>query len=150
MKIKYIEQLKFSLTGRSVPVIRVSELDDTGKVGTIHNVGMVKDRANSLVNTWDEKGWEKQKDTRPVALIDPKGNTALAWIVSEDGRTVNLYTQPTAFPRREVVIGHAATMDDIADSMDLGKSMRNLVIGLIIGVMLGWLIIGPMLNTVMS
>jgi hypothetical protein len=74
----------------------------------------------------------------------------MAWIVSENGETVNLYTKPCDFPKREEVIGHAATMDDIADSMDLGKSMRNMLIGLVIGVFIGWLVIGPVFNQILS
>lgn len=140
MKIKFIEQWKFRLTGRSVPTMRVSEVEDTGRVGTLMDIGTCKDRPNSIVNTWDEKGWEKLKGTMPITFIDGKGNPEMRWIVSSEGHTVNLYTSPDNYPDREEIIGHAATMDDIADSMDLGKSMRNILIGGILSAPVWWII----------
>ncbi len=140
MRIKFIEQLKFRLAGRSVPVMRASEINWIGRVGTLTNVGDCKDRPNSLVNTWDSKGWEKVKETQPIIVIDQKGNPTQTWIVSEDGNTVNLYTKPVDFPKREEVVGRAATMDDIADAMDLGRSMRNVLIGIIVGAPVWWIV----------
>jgi hypothetical protein len=61
-------------------------------------------------------------------------------VVSAAGRTCDLYAAPYYSgkrPDREDVIGKAATMDDIADAMDLGKSMKNLGIGLIIVLLVG-------------
>lgn len=150
MKIKFIEQWKFRLIGRSVPVMRVSDIDKEGRVHTLMDVGTCKDRPNSIVNTYDEKGWEKAPDSMPVIFLSSKGTPEQRWIVSESGETVNLYTKPVTFPNLEEVIGHAATMDDIADSMDLGKSMRNLLIGMFIGIGLGAFIIGPMLTKMLS
>lgn len=151
MRIKFVEQLKFKLSGRSVPVLRVSEVDSTtGRIRTIQDVGACKDRPNSIISTWDEKGWEKSAGANPITKLDAKGNAELCWIVSQRGQTVNLYTQPWAGPSNEEIIGRASTADDIASAMDLGKSMRNMLIGLLIGILLGWLIIGPMVTTVMS
>jgi hypothetical protein len=151
MRLKLIEQLKFKLAGRSVPVVRVSEVDiESGLIRTLQDVGTCKDRSNSIISTWDEKGWEKEKGTYPITKLDAKGNAEMCWIVSQRGQTCNLYTKPWKGPALEQVLGRAATADDIADAMDLGRSMRNMMIGLIIGVMLGWLIIGPMINTVLS
>jgi hypothetical protein len=107
-------------------------------------------RANSIVNTWDAKGYEIVKDAKKITLINEKGISQNAYVVSDAGITINLYTQPSAFPNREDVIGKAATMDDIADAMDLNKSLKNIVIGLIIGCGIGALILGPMLTTVLS
>lgn len=154
MRLKFIEQWKFKLSGRSVPVMKVSDIGPDGKVLSLQDLGLIKLRPNSLINTWDEKGYEIERDTPGyITRIDEKGIPKDARIVSSAGHTVDLYVHPyykNPAPNREDVIGHAATMDDIADSMDLGKSMRNLVIGIIIGIMLGWLIIGPMINTMLS
>lgn len=149
--MRIIEQIKFRFSGRSVPVYRVSEVDQTtGLVKTFQDLGDLKDRPNSLINLWDEKGYEKTKDAMPITHLDSKGNAKLAWVVSARGQTVNLYTQPWQGPCNEEIIGRASTADDIAAAMDLGRSMRNMAIGLIIGIMMGWLIIGPMLNKILS
>jgi hypothetical protein len=150
MRIKTLEKLKFKLSGRSVPVIKMLDIQVDGQIRGIQFLGEVKDRPNSLISTWDEKGWEKDRDSQMVTLIGESGVKTIAHVVSEFGNTINLYTHPVQNPRLEDVIGHAATMDDIADSMDLGKSMRNLLIGALIGVGLGAFIIGPMLTKMLS
>lgn len=150
MKLKIIEQLKFKLSGKSMPVIRVSEIDqDTGLIRTLHNAGTMKDRPNSLINTWDTKGYEKKKDTNPITRLNEKGISELVWVVSERGETVNLYTRPWLGPAWEDVIGKAATADDISESMDLNKSMRNLFIGILIGIGI-WMVMGPIFGAMMS
>jgi len=153
MRIKFIERIKFSLTGRSVPVVKVADIGPDGKVLSLQMLGPVKDRPNSLITSWDEKGWEKDNDSPGyLNLIDEKGTTALSRVVSCAGRTTDLYVHPyfrNPAPDREDVIGHAAMMDDIADSMDLGKSFRNIAIGIIIGAPVWWIvfqIVGAMMK----
>jgi hypothetical protein len=150
MKIKFIEQWKFSLLGRSVPVVKCEDIDKEGRVYTLHLLGRAKRRANSLITTWDSKGWEIDKTAGKIAYIDEKGVEQYAFVVSEEGRTTRLYTKPVTFPNLEDVIGKAATMDDITEAMDLGKSMRNLVIGLLIGAGLGAFILAPILQGIMK
>lgn len=150
MRIKTLEKLKFKLSGRSVPVVKVSDVTNEGQIRTIHLLGELKDRPNSIINTWDEKGWEKQPDSDMITLVQENGLKSLAHIVSESGKTVNIYTVKGTNPNREDVIGHAATMDDIADSMDLGKSMKNMAIGLLIGIPLGVFVFAPMLTKMAS
>jgi hypothetical protein len=153
MRFALIERAKFALAGRSVTAIKVADSDEEGKVLSLQMLGAVKDRPNSLVNTWDEKGWEKDKDSPGyLTLIDEKGNAILSRIVCHSGRTVDLYIHPffkNPSPNREDVIGHAATMDDIADSMDLGRSMRNIAIGAILSAPIWWIVftaLGSMLK----
>jgi len=146
MKIKFIEQWKFRLMGRAVPVVKCEDIDKEGRIYTIHYLGTVKKRANSLIATWDSKGWEIDKSAGKIAFIDEKGNEQYAYVVTEEGKSTSLYTRPISFPNLEDVIGKAATMDDIADAMDLGKSMRNIVIGLIIGVGIGVVFVSPILG----
>jgi hypothetical protein len=145
MRFATIERLKFSLGGRSVPVVKVADSNEEGKVLSLQMLGAIKDRPNSLVSTWDEKGYEKdQSSPGYLNLIDEKGTCVSARLVSHAGRTVDLYVHPffrNASPNREDIIGHAATMDDIADSMDLGHSYRNIAIGAILSGPIWWLII---------
>ena len=140
MKIKIIEQLKFKMIGRSIPVINCMDVEETGKIHTLHIVGNCRSRDNSILRTWDGVGWEKSKDTTPIRVIDEKGNESFSVITSESGETVNLYTKPSAYPNRSEIIGRAATMDDIAEAMDLGKSMRNIFIGIIFGAPVWWIV----------
>ena len=146
MRIKFIEQWKFKLQGRSVPVVKAEDITDNGIICTLHLLGNCKKRANSIISTWDSKGWEIDKYSSQITLIDEQGIPKSAYVVSESGKTINLYTTPALNPNLEDVIGHAATMDDIADAMDLQKSMRNLVIGMIFGIGLGAFIIGPIIT----
>jgi hypothetical protein len=150
MKIKFIEQWRFRLAGRSVPVLKAEDITNEGLIYTLHLVGDVKKRANSLINTWDAKGWEIQKDSEQITIIDEKGIGKICYVVSDAGRTINLYTKPWQYPNHEDTIGRAAMMDDITDSMDLNKSMRNMVIGLIFGIGLGSFIIGPIITGMLS
>ena len=151
--MKIIEQIKFKLSGKSVPAIKVADVDSNGRVGTLQDVGPVKDRPNSLVDGYYEKGWEKSPGVAPVTFVDQKGNKDMRWIVSESGRTVNLFVDPYLqehAPSREDVIGRAATMDDLAEAMDLGRSMKNLMLGLLLGVGIGCFILAPALSKVLS
>lgn len=157
MKLKIIEQWKFKLTGKAIPAVHVSDVEpETGRVRTLRLMGSIKERANSLVDSFDVKGWEKAGS--PINFIDAKGIQTIAYVCGESGRTEDLYIKQrreaggngNLYPNVEGVIGAAATMDDIADSMDLGKSMRNLLIGIVIGIFMGALIIGPMFSTILS
>jgi hypothetical protein len=143
MKIKFIEQWKFKMFGRSVPAVRAGEITDKGLIGSLELIGPVKKRANSLIKTWDSKGWEIDKYSQQITLINEKGISERAVVVSESGKTINLYTEPKQTPNLEEVIGYAATMDDIAESMDMGKSIRNILIGLVFGILVGMFVLGP-------
>jgi len=141
MAIKAIERFKFKMFGRSVPVVHACDIDDTGKVRTLQLAGDMKDRPNSIIKTWDSKGWEKTPDAGMITLLDEKGSGRMAYVVSEYGRTVNLYTEPRCTrPDLEDIIGRAATMDDIAEAMDLGKSMRNILLGGLIAAPVWWIV----------
>jgi hypothetical protein len=150
MAIKFIEKWKFKLSGRSVPVVKCEDIDRDGRIYTLHLLGMARRRANSLVTTWDSKGWEIDKSAGKVSLIDEKGIEQYAFLVTEEGRTTRIYTKPVTSPNLEEVIGKAATMDDIAEAMDLGKSMKNTIIGLLIGMGIGAFILAPMLQVMLK
>ena len=150
MRIKFIEKLRFKLSGRGVPVLKVEDVDSLGTVKTLHFLGTVKKRANSLVSTWDQKGWEIDRAYPMIRYIDERGIESQIYVVSESGRTCGLFTQPSAFPNREDIIGKASTMDDVSESMDLGKSVKNLVIGAAIGIFVGWLFVAPAFQVALS
>ena len=150
MAFKFIEQWKFKLQGRAVPVVKCEDVDNTGRVYTLHLVGKVKDRANSLQSTWDGKAWEKDPAFSKITLIDEKGIETYPYVVSKSGKTCGLYTEPTAFPNREDVLGQWSMMDDITEAMNLNKSMRFIVIGLIVGMGIGTFILGPMLTAMLK
>jgi hypothetical protein len=132
MRIKFIEQWKFKLSGRAVPVIKVEDIDASGRITTLHWLGHCKKRANSIISTWDAKGWEIDPDYGSIRYIDANGIESLVYIVSESGKTAPLATEINKFPNHEDTIGKAATIDDAADAFDLGKSSKNFIIGALI------------------
>lgn len=150
MAIKFIEQWRFKLMGRAVPVVKLEDIDREGRVYTLHFLGPVRRRANSLISTWDQKGWEIDRSMGKIAFIDERGIEKYAYVVTESGKTAGIYTQPVAYPNLEDVIGKSATMDDISDAMDLGKSSRNLIIGILVGCGIGAFILAPIIQGMLS
>lgn len=143
---KYIEQLKFKVTGVSIFAVHVSDIEKTGgKINTLRIIGECKNRPNSIIETWNTTGWEKNGQGM-INFIDESGLKKFAILVSESGETTNIYTEPRDLPNLERVIGPAATIDDISEAMDMNRSMKYIFIGGFIGTLLGWLIVGPLLN----
>jgi hypothetical protein len=140
MRIKFIEQWKFKLMGRAVPVMKVEDIDAEGRITTLHFLGSCKKRANSIISTWDATGWEIDPKHGPIRYIDEKGIENHIYIVSESGNTAPLMTYRGTFSNREEIIGRAATMDDVAEAMDLGKSIRNIIIGGLLSAPVWWII----------
>jgi hypothetical protein len=140
MRIKFIEQMMFKIRGRSVPVIEALDISDTGRVGALHLIGELGKRDSSIVNTWDEKTYEIDRNARPIPVLDAKGIVTNTYIISETGKTINLYTEPRDTPNAASILGRFSMADDIADNMVLGKSLKNLVIGIIVGAPLWWFI----------
>ena len=150
MRLKFIERIKFRLMGRSVPVIRMTDLGENGKINTIHFMGELKARSNSLINTWDDLGYEITDGEGFITLVGEDGIPKGEYVVTPQGRTANIYVQPFKGAAWEQTIGRRASADDIADSLDMGRSMRNLVIGMIIGMAVYAGLIGPMLSAVLQ
>ena len=153
MKIKnFIKSWQFKLRGRVVPVIVANDIGTKGKIGSLMIMGNLGKRDNSIVNAWDEKGYEIDRDCMAIPVISEKGIVANTFIVSEKGKTINLYTEPvpTTYPNWASLLGKLFMADDIADNMTLGKSMRNTVVGILVGIALGVFIFAPMFQQVMS
>jgi hypothetical protein len=151
MRIKFIEKLKFRISGRSVPVVKCMDIDENGRINSIHLLGACKDNDNTIHSTWDDKGWEKDPKTGgPILLIDEKGIKTLAYVVSESGTTVGLYTNRRDRPNSEDTIGKMLSWDVLTMAMDMGKSFRNILIGMVLGIGIGTFFLGPLLSAVMS
>ena len=150
MKIKAIEQMRYKLSGRAVPVVKLEDIDAEGRVYTLHLLGTAKRRANSIQTPWDQKTWEIGRDAGKISLIDEKGNDTMAYLVTEEGTTTKLYTKPITYHAVEDILVRASTMDDLAEAMDLGKSPRNMLIGLLLGIGIGAFVLGPMITTILS
>jgi len=150
MRIKFIEKWRFKLMGRAVPVMKCEDVDFAGRVTTLHYLGNVKKRPNSLVSTWDNKGWEIDPEYGPIRYIDERGLESYIYVVSEAGKTCPLHTRMTAFPNLEDVIGKGATCDDIGEAMDYKPSMSSKFLFLIVGLGIGAVFLGPMLQAVLS
>jgi hypothetical protein len=133
----FIEKWKMKLFGRGVQTFSVEEIDEHGRVLVFRSAGKQKRRDNSIIETWDAKGSEIH--AQPVNFITDDHIIEPAYIV-QGGETIDLFIRKSIFPNRESIVGKGATMDDIADSMDLGKSMKNIVIGGILSAPVWWMI----------
>jgi hypothetical protein len=149
MRIKFFEQLKFRLIGRAVPVVHAADIDAEGKINSLEMKGDLKKRDNSILATWNAKGFEIDPECGMISLTNEKGMTVQAYVTSEQGKTITLYTRPRAYPNVEDIIGRGAMMDDIADAMDIGKSMKNYLIGMVIGIIL-WMFLGPLFGAMLK
>lgn len=125
------------LFGRGVQTFKIDEIDENGRVLTLRDAGKNKRRANSIIETWDAKGAEIQAPA--VNFITSDSLTQPAYI-AQGGETVSLYVVKPKYPNREEIIGKAATLDDIADAMDLNKSMKHMLIGGIFSAPVWWFI----------
>ena len=142
----FIEKWKMKLLGRGVRAFNVEEIDEHGRVLVLRDVGKKKRRANSLVETWDGKADEIH--AQPVNFITDDHTYEPAYIC-QGGSTIELFIRPSIFPNREEILGRSATLDDIADAMDLNKSMKYLVLGALFSAPVWWLIfqmIGAMMR----
>lgn len=150
-KIKFIESWKFKIRGRVVPVIVAQDIAENGKIGSLHLKGELGKRDNSLVDAWDEKGYEIDKNAMAIPVLNEKGLALNTFIVSESGKTINLYTDPRPpnYPNWSTTLGKFFMADDVADNLTLGKSMKNILIGLIIGSLIGVFVLAPVLQAVM-
>jgi hypothetical protein len=123
-----------------------------GKIGSLFLAGKLGKRDNSLVNAWDEKGYEINRNAMAIPVTDEKGLVSNTFIVSDAGQTINLYTDPRPedYPNWATLLGKLFMADDIADNMTLGKSLKNIMIGLLIGLAIGTFFLGPMVQAMMK
>lgn len=122
----FIEKWRMKLLGRGIQTFAVEEVDENGRVLVFRDVGKTLRRANSIIETWDSKGHEIRGP--PINYITSDSVIQPAFI-AHGGETVSMYITPSIFPNREQIVGKASTLDDITDAMDLGKSVKNIIIG---------------------
>ena len=147
--MNFIDKWMFKLTGPKVPVFKVMDVDKEGAIKSLILAKWIR-RSNSVIDKWNVEGSVIDPEHKGIIrYTDESGLTQQAYI-EHKGTTCDLYVEPNPFPNYEKVIGAGAMVDDIAESLDLGKSMKNLMIGLIIGILLGWWVVGPMMSGIMS
>lgn len=156
----FFKKWQARLFGPKVPVVRFAN-----GAKTIEFMGHLAKRENSLIDSWNQRGYEIVSG--PVEIII-NGKKEIGYAVDEAGITINFHRNIEFIPAKplnpdnpktffevdqllipksgtisynwEGIIGRCATLDDIADGLDLGKSMKNIVIGILIGLPLGWII----------
>ena len=143
-----IEKAMFKMTGRKVPVFQVMDVDHQ-RIKTIR-LARWQDNPNTLLEKWDVQGAQKTNAGK-ITLIDESGLSQLAY-VEYLGQTVDLWVSKgfEDVPNREKVIGGLLTIDIFGELLDIGKSMKNMLIGIFVGMALYGLFIGPMLQAMLS
>lgn len=144
----FIEKLMFKMTGRKVPVVQVLDVDNQ-KIKTI-KLGRWQDNPNSILEKWDVAGAQKTNAGK-ITIIDESGLSQMAY-VEYLGQTVDLWVSKgfEDVPNREKVIGGLLTIDIFGELLDIGKSMKNMLIGIFIGMALYGLFVGPILQGLLS
>jgi hypothetical protein len=145
----FIERWSFKVFGKKIPVFQIVEVAENGWIKSIVLAKWVR-RKNSILQTWNNEGAEISANAEGIInYTDESGLTQPAY-AEYKGRTCNLYVRPRNAPNHEKTIGVGATIDDIAQAMDLNPSMRDKLIFMVIGILAGWLIFGPMINKILS
>ena len=146
--VDIIEKITFKFAGRKVPVFQVKDVENQ-KIKTIRLSRWV-DNPNTLLEKWDVTGAEKHNAGK-ITYIDESGLTQFAYI-EYLGQTVDIFVSKgfEDVPNRERVVGGLLTIDVFGELLDIGKSSKNLFIGIIIGCLLYATFIGPILKGIMS
>ncbi len=153
----FVGKWKQRLFTPKVPVVRFSHGGQS-----IEFLGYITNRGNSLFDPWQEKAWEIHSPPVKIAI---NGKAEMGYAVDEAGTTVEIRrdikieepptleeifngkTKPAAEKIKvyidlffEGILGRAAAADDINEAMNLNKSIKNTVIGLIIGIPIGYIL----------
>lgn len=135
--VDFIDKLTFKMFGRKVPVFSVKDVDH-GRVKAIQ-LGDWQENPNTLLDKWDSKGSIKTNDGL-ITFIDPSGLQRQAY-VQYLGKTVDLFVNPQEdVPNNEKVVGSLLTIDILAELLDMGKSMKNVALGILIGAPIWWIV----------
>ena len=146
--VEFIEKAMFKLTGRKVPVFRVTDVDNQ-KIKTIR-LSAWKDNPNTLLEKWDVIGAEKHNAGK-ITFINEAGLSQVAY-VEYLGQTVDLWVSKGMedVPNREKVVGGLLTIDIFGELLDIGKSSKNILIGFLIGCAVYATFIGPILGAMLK
>lgn len=156
-----LQKLKFRFFGQKIPIVRYSENGSCIEVIDQVNLepgGLIRD-------SWSGNGYELQPGIRPVKII--VGNRQrMGFAVSERGVAVNvedrvkLHNKPIVQGTRdraidgsseitlkfEGMIGALTAGNMIEKAIGLEPNDRALWIRLIIGILIGWLIVAPLVT----
>ena len=142
-----LDKIIFRLAGRKVQVLNVKDVEDNRVRSLVFDDWV--DNPNTLFEAWKVIGAEKKDGIKPIELIN-RGVSRLTH-VTHKGETVELYIRPMqGVPDRSKVVGTLLTIDVFGELLDLGKSLRNTVIGFIIGCLFWASIGGPVLSGLIS
>lgn len=142
-----LDKIIFRLAGRKVQVLNVKDVEDNRVRSLVFDDWV--DNPNTLFEAWKVIGAEKKDGIKPIELIN-RGVSRLTH-VTHKGETVELYIRPMqGVPDRSKVVGTLLTIDVFGELLDLGKSLRNTVIGFIIGCLFWSSIGGPVLAGFLS
>ena len=117
--------------------------------------GLVKG-TNTLFDPWTEKGYEIHAD--PIHIVRG-GKTISGYLCSSFGVTAELkedvHVHPTGltsdiFIRWDGSIGKMLQADVIAKGTELAASMKDKIIFLVIGLLLGWTVISPIVGQILK
>jgi len=141
---------KSRLIAKTVPAIIVHDAFNI----EVHD-GLVKG-TNTLFDPWQEKGYEIHAD--PIHIIRG-GKTVSGYLCSSYGMTAELkediHVHPTGltsdiFIRWDGSIGAMLQADVIAKATELAASMRDKLIFLGVGLLLGWTVLSPIMGQILS
>ena len=145
----FVDKWMYKLTGRKIPVFQIVDVGENGIIKSLVLSRWIR-RNNSIIEGWNVVGAEISPNHEGlITFTDESGLTQPAF-TEYKGRTCNLYVKPRNAPNVEKVIGGGATIDDIAEALDMGKSMRNLIIGAFIGMAIYAMFIGPMFSAMVK
>jgi len=146
--VDIIEKIKFKMTGRKVPVFRVMDVENQ-KIKTLHFSRWVE-LPNTLLQKWDVLGAQKQNAGK-ITYIDESGLSQVAY-VEYLGQTIDLWVSKgfEEVPNREKVIGGLVTIDIFGELLDIGKSNKNIIIGILIGWATWASFLGPLLGAMLK
>jgi hypothetical protein len=145
--MRFLDRIKFKLQGRSVPAIKCQDVDVVGRVNSLQMYGAVKDRPNSLLASWNGEVWEKNPENPPINVTLDNGTSMKMWVVGESGTSCSIFTRVPTFPNKEKLQGAVSNMDDFAEALQIKPTMREKVMFMILGILMGVFIVQPMLAT---
>lgn len=147
--MKFIDKIKFKLSGRGIRTLNVEEVNDDGQILVLRDKGRIKRNANTLMETWDQKAAIISSKTRPIEYIGEDGLKEPAFITFK-GHTANILqcleepvTPETTkifldLANLEEVQGKMMCIDIWAELFDLQKDMKHIILGIIFGTPIGF------------
>lgn len=153
-----IAKIKYLLFARKVPIVRFADDCQT--------IEFTKARvcSNHLMDDWNQRGYELAK-AQPKWIVQ-NGKPEIGYAVHPKGVVIDLKDDVKIYANGcdrarvqedkvisvnyEGVIGKLSSIDMLEDSVDLVGSNKKIFIGILIGCALWAVILGPLLQKVLS